>query len=123
MFRHLLLLMTLPAHLAHEATHAVAAWPAAEALDINRSERRVAVLVDWRPTARGWQVTLAALAPTLVGIAGGAIGLAIIGLTQATGPGSAARWALVAGYWLVYVWPSRPDRSQARYPNKVLDHE
>lgn len=114
----LVTVVTLPAVLAHEATHYALAVPVASEVRLRDPfSARPGCEVDWGE-APGWARALAATGPLLCGLV-----LALTGLLWAASAGrgeiptTIRRWVLVgvaATWWGIYTYPSPADRETAR---------
>lgn len=105
---------TYPPTLAHELTHAAAAWPWARRTELDHAPWHGAAYcdVEWEADAPAWAIRVAAVAPTILG---SAFALAVLswiavagGSLPATGQRQAA-WLAVGAYWLVFWAPSTAD--------------
>lgn len=112
--RPLWALLALPATLAHELAHALASLPWARqlALVVEPGTGRAAVRVDWRDSAGQWARSLAALAPFVAGVFGAVV--AIVLWLRGGRPIEPLKYALLAGWWVVFMTPSSSDRDVAR---------
>lgn len=103
-YQRLCLAVLLPAVLAHELAHAIAAGLlGAESVEVNLSAAQPHVLMDFGDLPR-WRVRVACLAPTIVGLVWAGSGIALFGPPPLSPP-----TVLVAGYWALFTVPSRDD--------------
>jgi hypothetical protein len=110
--------VTLPAVLAHEATHYLLALPVAANVRLQGAlSARPTCEVEWGE-APAWARAVAASGPLVCGVV-----LALSGLLWAASAGvgeiptTTRRWLLVgvaATWWGIYTYPSRADRATAR---------
>jgi hypothetical protein len=115
----LVVLLVLPARLAHELLHAITALPWARRvqLDILPQRGDAVARVAWRGDPHQAIVALSALAPLLAGLvaAGAAVGVLVTG--GVTAPGTVtdlALLAIAAVYIALIAQPSAADIQQAR---------
>lgn len=105
-------LVTLPAVLAHEATHAALTAPHADTWTMHVSLGGAAVIVeDWDVDAPRWGIVLAHLGPMLAGLLLGVAALAYIGLSGYD-PATTYDWlkvSILAIWWGIYTAPSGGD--------------
>jgi len=105
-------LVTLPAVIAHEATHAALTAPHAAEWDFYVSLGGAGVVVDeWADTAPRWGVVLAHLGPLLCGTILGVLALAyvaVFGYSVASTYGW-LKVAILAIWWGIYTAPSGGD--------------
>jgi hypothetical protein len=111
-------LVTLPAVLAHEATHYALAWPVADDVSLHRPlSSRPSCRIVWGD-APDWTIVLAAYGPLVCGILLGVAGLlwaAVAGVGNL--PRTTRTWLLTgvaAIWWGIYAYPSVADRQTAR---------
>jgi hypothetical protein len=107
-------LLTLPATLAHELTHAAVAAPAASRVGITIEPRgfEASALVQWHDEARWWAVIAAGIAPVAAGLIALAAALWVAITSGWSGPATPVGWAklaIIAAWWGVYVTPSPAD--------------
>lgn len=112
------LVITYPATLAHELTHAIAAKPWAERLeiDLNPFDGDYGVTVHWREDAPGKQVVMASIMPFVAGmvaLAGALVMWVLDGFTLPTSGVGLAKLSIVAMWWVLYVVPSPADVNTA----------
>lgn len=110
----LLNVLTYPATLAHECTHAAAARPFAERVTVDAAPKRghAGCRIVWRRGVPAVVKRLVHVAPTLVGILLGVVAfvaLQVLGLSLDNVLLTPGMRVLVLGYWLVYVMPSMED--------------
>lgn len=112
-----LVLLILPARLAHELLHAVAALPWARRIQLDILPRRgdAHARVAWSGDPHQAVVALSALAPLLAGCiaAGAALGMLLAGVSP-DGVTETALLAIAATYIALIAQPSRADLRQAR---------
>ncbi len=112
-------LLSLPATLLHELTHAVVSAPFADTLAVVVEPRgmHASVAVDWRDDAPDWGLVLAHYAPMLAGLfAAAAVSIHWV-VSGGRLPQSTVGWAklaIAAVSWGIYVTPSEDDRDLDR---------
>lgn len=117
LLRRVLGVVTLPAVVAHELTHLIAAVPWSQSAGVVIADGAAECQIRWRDDPPTLGVVLAAYAPTLVGCVLGVGGLVALATNR---PDTAAEWlcaAAAAGYWVIYVLPSAFDREVAAQPH------
>jgi len=100
---------SMPATLAHEATHWLVSLPWASQSAVIHDDCGFVHGVEWGEQAPTWAIVFTSLAPTLLGSLVGLIGL--LRLLTAP-PGSTRVWFVtgaIAGWWVIYVMPSSDD--------------
>jgi hypothetical protein len=111
-------LLVLPARLAHELLHAAVALPWARRvqLDILPQRGDAVARVAWRGDPSRLVVALSALAPLLAGLiaAGAAAGMLLSGAALPTTVTETALLAIAAAYIALVAQPSAADIDQAR---------
>lgn len=99
-------MLLYPALLLHELTHYVFSLPWADELSIEiRLGPESAVYASWRNDAPLWGIALAHLAPTVVGVL--SVPIMFTGVPEF---GPFAMLLLIAN-WVVFIWPSKDDRT------------
>ena len=110
--RALSVVVSLPPTMAHEATHALFARPFASRVTVaNTLSAEPSCRVWWAEETPAWAIALAALAPLLVGILVGLLGLSWIVLVRYV-PATAEGWlvaSIATTWWGIYVTPSLSD--------------
>jgi len=104
-------LVTLPAVVAHEATHAALTAPHAAEWDFYVSLAGAGVVVDeWRDTAPRWGVVLAHLGPLICGTLLGLLALLYIATVGYDPQGyDWLKVSVLAVWWGIYTAPSGGD--------------
>jgi len=121
LLRRVLGVVTLPAVVAHELTHLIAAVPWSQSAGVVIADGAAECQIRWRDDPPTIGVILAAYAPTVVGCVLGVGGLVALATDR---PDTAAEWlwaAAAAGYWIIYVLPSAFDREVAAQAHQQPD--
>jgi hypothetical protein len=114
--------VSTPAMVLHELTHALVAQPWAERSAVVFDGASAAVHIEWSDDPPAWGVTLAHLAPTLLGTLVGLIGLVQLATSPPTGLNQWLVAGAIAAYWTIYVAPSGDDRT-VRTDEQHADHD
>lgn len=105
------MLLLLPAVLAHEATHYLAARGVAQKISFDVNPREPGVWIVWDQDAPEWRVRFAKVAPTIVGLLFAPLVLLTLFRSAA---GSFVPLLLMTVLWAVYTKPSADDLTQPR---------